>query len=261
MNAVHAKPRRLPAALLAEARANMLALPGYYRGRAVSAYYNERRPAAVKALTAAGLSHQAASSRVARELRAEADASVPPLEHFAAGDGDLVAVVAAERLRDAARLARANGVTARREGLRRLRRWGLLRTTIKAAEARRTEREVRRSPSLRERQEAIVRDVVPTWQWPHEDRVAPGLRGLVEVNRNGAVHVWTLYAEEPLAGAGGRFLDSLPRDARVRVFGVTRGGLMEAMLRRRGFQWSRYGWHGLRRGERVSARAWTWLYR
>jgi hypothetical protein len=151
--------------------------------------------------------------------------------------------------------------TERRDALGRLRCWGVLSTTIKDADAKHRAREARMAPCLRDVQEAIIRDVVPLWQWPARARVAPGLRALVETNRNGAVHIWTLVADEALVGAGGRFLDSLPSDARVRVFGVSRGSLMEAMLRRRGFERSRYAWRGLREGEPATAPAWTWLYR
>jgi hypothetical protein len=45
-------------------------------------------------------------------------------------------------------------------------------------------------------------------------------------------------------------------DVRVRVFGVTHGSLMERMLRRRGFEWSRYRWHRLRVG-RVGLGPWV----
>jgi hypothetical protein len=252
---------RLPAALLGETRDMMAARPSDYRGRALVSYYEHHRPAAVQALVDAGVPYQAACSLASPEVRREAHAVVPPVERFAGGDAELAATFAAEALAQARRLTRTHTITGRRDGLSRLRRWGLLGTTIKAAEEKHADREVKRQPSLRECQEAIIRDVVPRWGWPHGDFVAPGLRGLVEVNGGGATHVWTLVADKPLAGAGGRFLDGLPLDARVRVFGVTRGSLMEAMLRRRGFQWSRYAWSGLRQGESVRASAWTWLYR
>jgi hypothetical protein len=70
-----------------------------------------------------------------------------------------------------------------------------------------------------------------------------------------------MVADAPMSGAGGRFLDSLPTHCRVRVFGVAKGSLSEAMLLRRGFRRSRYAWHGLRGKESVSASAWSWLYR
>ena len=174
---------------------------------------------------------------------------------------NLVEPTACEELRQVRQWLAGNHLD-RRAGLRRLRDWSVLRTTIKEADARHRAREAKRAPrELREAQERIIRDVVPHWQWPAKRPVAPGLRGLVETNRNGAIHIWALIAEQPLSGAGGRFLDSLPHDVRVRVFGVTHGSLMEGMLRRRGFEWSRYRWHGLRQGESVSVHAWTWMYR
>lgn len=239
----------------------MIERPTTARGWFLGRYYDERRPAVVARLVAEGMDSQRAYSRADIEVKQLANANVPTLERFERGDPDLVEPIARDELRQVRKWL-AGTHADRRAGLRRLREWSVLRTTIKEADARHRAREAKRAPlALREAQERIIREVVPQWQWPAKDAVAPGLRGLVETNRNGAIHIWTLYAEQPLSGAGGRFLDSLPRDVRVRVFGVTHGSLMETMLRRRGFEWSRYRWSGLRQGESVSARAWTWLYR
>lgn len=114
---------------------------------------------------------------------------------------------------------------------------------------------------VRTAQESLVKNAVPKWEWPHDDLIAPGLRGYVEVvAQTGTVHVWTMWAEKPLSGAGARFLDSLPRDQIVRVFGVNRDSLSEAMLKRRGFVRSwKYPWSGKRQGESVSAH--EYMYR
>lgn len=252
---------RTPAAVLDETRAAMIADPGRYHYSFCSDYYRSHRPAIVASLMADGLDHARAYSKADIETKRLVKARTPKIERFAAGDPDLVERFAREEL-ERTRALLAGNHTERRAGLRRLRDWGLLRTTMKEADARHRDRAARRAPrELREEQERIIRDVVPRWEWPASERVAPGLRGLVETNRNGAIHIWTLVADAPMTGAGGRFLESLPSDARIRVFGVSKGGLMEAMLRRRGFAWSRISWHGLRQGEHVSASAWTWLYR
>lgn len=251
----------IPAALLAEVRSAMITNPSLHRDTVLRWYYEEHRNEIVDRLVAGGMERGRACPRGDIETRQLAQANVPTLERFAAGDPVLVEQISRDALDRVRRLL--NGTHADRQaGLRRLRDWGVLRTTIKEADRRHRSRAARRAPrELREAQERIIREVVPTWQWPAVDRIAPGLRGLVETNRNGAIHIWTIVADEPLAGAGGRFLDALPREATIRVFGVTRGSLMEMMLRRRGFAWSRYAWHGLRQGEHRSASAWTWLYR
>ena len=252
---------RLPASLLAETRAAMMANPSSHRRAFLGSYYVEHRPTIVGRLIADGMDSARAYSRADLETRRLAKAKVPRLERFGAGDPELVERSARDEFDRVRRLFHGTH-TDRRVALGRLRDWGVLRTTIKEADRRHRSRAARRAPhDLREAQQRIIRDEVPTWQWPAVDPMAPGLRGLVETNRNGAIHIWTIVADEPLAGAGGRFLDALPRNARIRVFGVTRGSLMEAMLRRRGFAWSWYAWHGLRQGDHASAPAWTRLYR
>jgi hypothetical protein len=108
--------------------------------------------------------------------------------------------------------------------------------------------EHRPSTGLAAEQRRIIAEEVPLSDWQNFEPFAPGLHGLVQTNRNGTIHMWAVVADEPLAGAGGRYLDSLPRDRNVRAFGVARGTLLEAMLVRRGFTRSRFPWRGLRRG-------------
>lgn len=239
----------------------MRADPQACRSRQLDAYYREHRDQIATELEASGLDHPRAMSRADRDVRRQAEAAVPPLERFAACDPALVQLAAAAELDQVRR--RATGSEANlRQAYGRLRDWGVLRTTIKESVRRHRERTTRHAAvGLVAEQQRIVREVVPTWEWPHTDRIAPGLRGFVETNRNGAIHIWTMVADEPLSGAGGRFLDSLPACARVRVFGVEKGSLSEAMLLRRGFRRSRYAWHGLRGKGSVSASAWTWMYR
>ena len=182
-----------------------------------------------------GMGQAEAFSRADIDVRRRAEVEVPAIERFAAGDPQIVATVAGRRLDAARRLARGSRRD-RLHALRDLRQWGVLHTTIKAADDRHRARAARQAAafSLGDQQRAIVRDVVPRWDWRHGNRLAPGLRGLVETNRNGAIHVWTMFALRPLNGDGGRFLDRLPPDGAVRVFDVSKGSLMEAMLLREG---------------------------
>lgn len=210
----------------------------------------------------AGMEYSRAFSRADIDVRREAEAVLPTVKQVASGESDLVALFAREQLADVQRLTRSFSGTDRRYAFGRLRHWGVLRMTIKEAEARHRARAARRPPpDLASEQRQIIRDEVPAWQWPVSDHLAPGLRGCVETNRTGAVHIWTIVAFRPLRGAGSRFLDSLPHDARIRVFGVAAGSLMEAMLLRRGFSRSRYRWAGLRRGTHAAVPAWSWMYR
>ncbi len=254
--------RRLPARLVEEVRASLQAHPEGHRSWELDRYRSQHHHPLAHERIAAGTDSARAFSYADLEVRRRAALEVPPLERFAAADPAIVEQVARREL---ARVRAQLRGTARerRSALGDLRRWGVLTGTIKAAEARHRERVQRKAESLdmEAEQRWIIRDVVPRWGWPHDQRVAPGLHGLVETNRNGAIHIWTLVADRPLRGAGGRFLDSLPRDRRVRVFGVERGSLSEAMLLRRGFERSRLAWHGLRQGERVQTPAWSWMYR
>lgn len=239
----------------------MIANPAAYRTRMLDRYRAEHHHPMAWRLIAAGMDHARAFSRADFDVRRGADAAIPALERFATGDGDLVAVFARIELDEVRRLARG-GVADRRLALSRLRSWGVLRTTIKRADELHRERARRQADGAVEaEQRRIIRDEVPAWQWPRADRIAPGIRGFVETNRNGVLHVWTLVADRPLSGAAARFLDGLPMTKRVRVFGVSRGSLFESMLTRRGYSRSRYAWHGLRDGESATASAWTWMYR
>lgn len=254
--------RRLPARLVEEVRASLQAHPEGHRSRELDRYRNEHHHPLAHEMIAAGTDSARAFSYADIEVRRRAALEVPLLERFAAADPAIVEQVARREL---ARVRAQLRCTARerRSALSDLRRWGVLTGTIKAAEARHRQRAQWQAETfdMTAEQRRIIRDVVPRWGWPHDQRVAPGLHGLVETNRNGAVHVWTLVADRPLKGAGGRFLDNLPRDRRVRVFGVERGSLSEAMLLRRGFERSRLAWHGLRQGQRVQVSAWSWMYR
>ncbi len=254
--------RRLPARLVDEVRASLQARPEAYRSRELDRYRSEHHHPLAYEMIAAGTDYHRAFSFADREVRRRAELAVSPLERFAAADPAIVEQVARrefERVRTELRGTARD----RHSALGDLRRWGLLTGTIKAAEARHRQRAQAKAAAydMAAEQRRIIREVVPHWDWPHDQRVAPGLRGLVETNRTGAIHVWTLVADRPLRGAGGRFLDSLPRDRRVRVFGVERGSPSEDMLLRRGFERSRLSWHGLRQEERVGALAWTWMYR
>lgn len=251
----------LPRRLVAEVRTAMVANPAAYRSRMLDRYRAEHHHPMAWGLIAAGMDQARAFSRADFDVRREADAAIPPLERFAAGDAHLVAVFARVELDIVRSLAR--GVASdRRMALSRLRSWGVLRTTIKRADGLHRERaRLRADGAVEAEQQRIIREEVPTWQWPHADRIAPGVHGFLETNRNGVLHVWTLVADRPLSGAAGRFLDGLPMTKRVRVFGVSRGSLCESMLTRRGFSRSRYAWHGLRDGVSATASAWTWMYR
>lgn len=253
--------RRLPAKLVAEVRAAMIADPGRYRTQQLDNYHRTHQRQIAKELIATGLDIARAWSHADREVRRRAESAVPALEQFAAGDPnlvDLAAVAELDRVRDRACGSQADLTMA----LGRLRAWGVLRTTITESMRRHRGRATARAAvAVIAEQQRIVREDVPTWDWPHADVIAPGLHGFVETNRNGAIHIWTMVADVPLSGAGSRFLDTLPPSSRIRVFGVSKGSLSEAMLLRRGFRRSRYSWHGLRRKESVSASAWTWLYR
>ena len=213
-------------------------------------------------MIATGVGSARAFSYADIEVRRRAALEVPPLKRFAAADPTIVESIARRQLAQVRAHLRGTARD-RHAALGDLRRWGVLSGTIKAAEARHRQRAQWQAEAfdMAAAQRRIIRDEVPNWGWPHDQRVAPGLHGLVEINRTGAIHVWTLVADRPLRGAGGRYLDNLPRDRRVRVFGVERGSLSEAMLLRRGFARSRRAWHGLRHGERLQASAWSWMYR
>ncbi len=254
--------RRLPARLVEEARASLQAHPERYRSWELECYRSQHHHPLAHEMIAAGTDSARAFSSADREARRLVSVEVPPLERFAAADPAIVEQIARRELARVRADLRGAG-QARRSALSDLRRRGMLTGTIKAAETRHRQRAQAKAAAfdMAEEQRRIIRDVVPRWGWPHDQRVAPGLRGLVETNRTGAIHIWTLVADRPLRGAGGRFLDSLPRDRRIRVFGVGRDSLSEAMLLRRGFERSRLSWHGLRQGERAQAPAWTWMYR
>ena len=254
--------RRLPARLVNEVRASLQAHPEGYRSGELDRYRSEHRRSVAQEMVAAGTDSARAFSYADREVRRLAELEVAPLERFAAADPAIVEKVARREL-ERIRTQLRGTAGARRSALSDLRRWGMLSGTIKAAEARHAQRARWKAESfdMAAEQRRIIRDVVPRWRWPHHQRVAPGLHGLVESNRHGAIHIWTLVADRPLRGAGGRFLDSLPRDRRVRVFGVGHDTLSEAMLLRRGFARSRFAWRGLRGSEQVEAPAWTWMYR
>lgn len=253
--------RRLPAKLVAEVRAAMIADPQRYRSQELHNYHKRHHRQIAKELMSSGLDDARAWSRADREVRRLAEAAVPALDKFAAGDPNLVHLASVSEL-DRVRARALGSQSDLRLALGQFRAWGVLRTTITESMRRHRERIASKAAvGIAAEQQRIVRDVVPTWEWPHGDRIAPGLCGFVETNRNGAIHIWTMVADEPLSGAGGRFLDSLPVNARIRVFGVAKGSLSEAMLLRRGFRRSQYAWHGLRGKESVSASAWTWMYR
>jgi hypothetical protein len=255
--------RRLPAGLVDEVRASLQADPESHRSQALCQYRSQHHhPLAHELVATTGVDWARAFSYADIEVRRRAAREVPLLERFAAADPAIVESIARRQLAQVRAQLRSTA-RERHAALSDLRRWGVLRGTIKAAEGRHRQRAQWKAEAfdMAAAQRRIIREEVPGWGWPHDQRVAPGLHGLVETNRSGAIHVWTLVADLPLRGAGGRFLDSLPTDRRIRVFGVERGSLSEAMLLRRGFERSHLAWHGLRHGERVQASAWSWMYR
>jgi hypothetical protein len=254
--------RRLPAGLVGEVRASLQADPKSHRSEELDQYrYQHHHPLAHE-MIAAGVDSVRAYSYADIEVRRRAARAVPHLKRFAAADPAIVESIARRQLAQVRAQLRGTARD-RHAALSDLRRWGVLRGTIKAAEARHRQRAQWKAEAydMAATQRCIIHDEVPDWGWPHDQRLAAGLHGFVETNRTGAIHVWTLVADRPLRGAGGQFLDNLPTDRRIRVFGVERGSLSEAMLLRRGFERSRLAWHGLRQGERVQASAWSWMYR
>ncbi len=242
---------RLPVRLVEQIRQSILERPAVHRPASLEAFRTAVNHSIAHQMIAEGVDSQRAFSRADVEARRRAELEVPAIEHFMAADPAIVDALARDELDRARRRLRRQQVREREAGLRQLKSWGVLGTSIKQAKARHRERAGKQQLSfdLAAEQRRIIAEEVPSWDWPSFEPFAPGLRGLVETNRNGTVQMWTLVADEPLTGAGGRDLDGLPPDRMVRAFGVARGSLSEAMLLRRGFIRSRFPWRGLRRGD------------
>jgi hypothetical protein len=154
---------RLPAKLVAEIQAAMHARPQDYRARQLDAYYREHRDEIATELEASGLDHARAMSRADRDVRRQAESAVSALERFAACDPALVHLAAAAEL-DRVRRSAHGSEADLRQVYRRLRDWGILRTTIKESVRRNRERVTRHvAVDLVAEQQRIVRDSVPAW--------------------------------------------------------------------------------------------------